>query len=61
MKRKACKSCKLLSTGDECPQCHSGLSTLTWKGRLTILDAETSSIAKKIGVKKAGEYAIKVK
>ena len=61
MKKKACKSCKTIYAGEECPSCRSTLSTNVWKGRLAILSAEKSAIAKKIGVQKDGEYAIKVR
>lgn len=60
MKKKACKSCKFLYTGEECPACKSTQFVLNWKGRLAILDPVHSDIAKKVGVKDAGEFAIKV-
>ena len=61
MKKKACKSCKYIYTGEECPICKSVQSTNVWKGRLAILDSGCSAIAKKVGVQKNGEYAIKVR
>lgn len=60
MKKKACKSCKLLYGGEECPNCKSGQFVLNWKGRIAVLDPVNSDIAKKVGAKQAGEYAIKV-
>lgn len=60
MKRKACKSCKMFVDDNECPTCHSTHFAINWKGRLTILNAEKSDIAKKIGITTSGEYAIKV-
>lgn len=61
-KRKACKQCKIfVDKGDECPECHTSDLTTNWKGRMIIIDAENSEIAKKVGVKKAGEYAIKTR
>ncbi len=60
MKKKACKSCKILYDGSECPICKSGLSVSNWKGRVFILDQNKSEIAKKIGIVVPGEYAIKV-
>ncbi len=60
-KKKACKSCRIFVEGDECPVCHSGQLTTNWKGRLAVLDAEKSEIAKRVGLKQKGEYAIKVK
>jgi len=59
-KRKVCKKCKLFVEGNECPVCKSNQFTNAWKGRLAILDTERSYIAKKVGIKAKGEYAIKV-
>jgi RNA polymerase subunit RPABC4/transcription elongation factor Spt4 len=59
-KKKACKKCKIFVEGEECPQCHSAQFVLNWKGRIHILDAGKSDIAKKIGTAVKGEYAIKV-
>jgi len=60
MKKKACKNCKLFVEGDECPKCRTAQFSTNWKGRLYIIDAEKSGIAKKIGSSLKGEYAIKV-
>ena len=59
-KSKACKNCKLIYEGDKCPNCESKESTDGWKGRITVLNEE-SDIAKKMGIKKKGTYAIKTK
>ena len=59
-KKKACKRCKMFIEGDECPNCKTSQFVTNWKGRITIVDAKNSDIAKKIGVDKDGEYAIKV-
>jgi len=61
MKRKACKKCKMFYEGNLCPNCKSEQSTLNWQGRIHILDANKSPIAKKIGIAIKGEYAIKVR
>ena len=47
--------------GNECPACHTSQFSTTWKGRLAILNPEKSMIAKNIGLKAKGEYAIKVR
>ena len=60
-KKKACKKCKYFFEGDECPVCKSAQSSTNWQGRLHILDANKSTIAKKIGITVKGEYAIKVR
>ena len=60
MKKKACKNCKMFVEGDECPSCKTAQFATNWKGRLYIIDANKSEIAKKIGIEVKGEYAIKV-
>ena len=60
-KKKICKSCRIFVEGNECPICHSGVLSTNWKGRLAVIDAEKSEIAKRIGLKVKGEYAIKVR
>ena len=59
--KKVCKKCRIFVDGQECPLCHNSNFTETWKGRITILDAEKSEIAKKVGIDVKGEYAIKVR
>lgn len=59
--RKVCKKCKIFVKGNECPICKGSKFSDNWKGRIFILDADRSEIAKKIGVKTKGEYAIKVR
>lgn len=59
-KKKVCRSCKMFVEEDECPVCHSAQFAANWKGKMCIINAEHSMIAKKIGIKKDGEYAIKV-
>ncbi len=59
--RKVCKKCKIFVKGEECPLCHGKIFSDNWKGRIFILDADKSEIAKEIGAKSKGEYAIKVR
>ena len=61
MKKKACKSCKIFVDGSECPVCKGNQFSNNWQGRLSILDANKSVIAKKIGITVKGEYAIKIR
>ena len=61
MKRKVCKKCKLFVEGSECPVCKGNQFSTNWQGRLTILDANKSIIAKKVEITVKGEYAIKVR
>ena len=61
MKKKVCKRCKMFVEGSECPMCKTSQFSTSWQGRLSIIDAEKSVIAGKIGIKSKGEYAIKVR
>ena len=58
-KKKCCKSCRYLYDGSECPVCKSTNTATSWQGRIYVLDAGRSEIAKKIGISVKGEYAIK--
>jgi DNA-directed RNA polymerase subunit E" len=61
MKKKVCIRCRMFIEGNECPTCHTSQFSTTWKGRLAVLDPEKSTIAKNVGIKIKGEYAIKVR
>ena len=61
MKKKVCRECKIFVEGNVCPVCKGNKFSNSWQGRLHILDAEKSEVAKKVGVKLHGEYAIKVR
>ena len=61
MKRKVCKKCKVFVKGNECPLCHGNQFSESWQGRINVMDANKSDIAKKIGIKVKGEYVIKVR
>lgn len=59
--KKVCRKCRIFVEGHECPICKNGNFTETWKGRINVIDANKSEIAKKIGIEVKGEYAIKVR
>jgi DNA-directed RNA polymerase subunit E" len=61
VKKKACKKCKIFVEGNECPICKGNQFSTNWQGRINVIDPEKSDIAKKIGIKVKGEYAIKVR
>jgi DNA-directed RNA polymerase subunit E" len=60
-KKKVCSTCKLFVEGDICPQCKNNRFSNNWQGRIFILNPEKSLVAQKMGIKMAGEYAIKVR
>ncbi len=58
---KACKRCRLIiAQGDFCPLCGSTDLTTKWSGYVIILNAEKSEIAKKLGIKVNGTYALNI-
>ena len=62
VKQKACKICNTIyETGDKCPNCHAKESTETFKGRIYVKDPKKSEIAKKLNLKKKGNFAIKTR
>ena len=61
VKKKACKKCKIFVKGSECPICKGTDFTTSWKGRIVVMDADKSEIAKKLSIKMKGEYVIKVR
>lgn len=61
MSRKICKNCKLFVTKDTCPLCKGHQFSDSFKGRVFIMNPEKSQVAKNMGLKAAGEYAIKVR
>jgi DNA-directed RNA polymerase subunit E" len=60
-RKKSCTKCKLLVTGSECPICKSKDLSTNWKGRIVILDANESEIAKYMTINAKGDYSIKLR
>ncbi|MBT3395470.1 DNA-directed RNA polymerase subunit E'' [archaeon] len=58
--KKACKNCRLLVEGQNCPNCKGNQFSDSWKGKIAILDPINSEIAKKLDIPIKGEYAIKL-
>jgi len=58
---KACRECRLLSTGSVCPRCKTASLSDDFSGLVIIFDPETSAIAKAMKVKEKGRYALRVR
>ena len=61
MVEQACKTCRLLTTTNVCPNCKRSILSRDWAGELIVVDPEKSSLAKKIGVTKPGRYALRIR
>ncbi|MFH0848760.1 MAG: transcription elongation factor subunit Spt4 [archaeon] len=59
--KKACKDCHMLSSGSVCPNCKSTTLSDDWTGLLIIINPESSEVAKKMGIKAPGQYALRVR
>ncbi len=59
---KACIRCKALLSQDtqKCPICGSVEFTNEWSGMVIVVDPEKSDVAKLLGIKTPGRYALKV-
>ncbi|MGC8538749.1 MAG: transcription elongation factor subunit Spt4 [Candidatus Micrarchaeia archaeon] len=58
---KACKNCRLIiAQGEVCPICGSTELTTKWSGYVIVLNAEKSEMAKKMGMKVNGAYALRI-
>jgi DNA-directed RNA polymerase subunit E" len=61
MAEKACRNCRLImSQGDTCPVCGQTKLTSKWTGYVVVLNVEKSEIAKKLGLKINGSYALHI-
>lgn len=57
----ACRSCKLISSDAiVCRNCGSSDLTKNWYGYVVVLDPERSEVAKNLGIKNPGKYALRV-
>ncbi len=59
-KEKACKHCKTIYEGSECPNCKSKDVSENFKGKVEIMNVEKSELAKNLKIHKKGNYAIRL-
>ncbi|MEK6792269.1 MAG: transcription elongation factor subunit Spt4 [Nanoarchaeota archaeon] len=60
-KEKACKHCRMIYEGASCPSCQSAESVEGFKGKITIINPEQSEIAKNLGLKAKGVFALRLR
>jgi DNA-directed RNA polymerase subunit E" len=61
MTEKACKNCRFVSNGPVCPNCKSSNLSDDWSGLVIIVDPTASEVARKMAIKTAGRYALRVR
>ena len=59
-KEKACRNCKRIVTGNVCDNCGSSNLTTNFTGLIIVIEPEKSELAKELGFRKLGAYAVKV-
>ncbi len=62
MVEKASRNCRLIILeGNKCTNCGSTDLTEKWSSYIVVFDPEKSELAKKIGAKVPGKYAVRIK
>jgi len=61
MSEKACSECRFISTGNTCPKCRSTSLSDDFAGIVIIFDPAGSAIARAMGIKDKGRYALRVR
>ncbi len=61
MIEKACRKCHLITTGTLCAKCKTATLSDDFSGLVIIIDPKKSEIAKLMGIKEKGRYALRVR
>ncbi|HIG98496.1 TPA: DNA-directed RNA polymerase subunit E'' [Candidatus Woesearchaeota archaeon] len=59
--KRVCRQCRTMIEEGNCPICHNSDFATTWQGRITVVEPDKSFLAKKSGISKEGDYAIRVR
>ena len=57
----ACKECHMILDEKACPMCPDAEISREWQGYIEVLDPEKSNIAKEMGIRTPGRYALRVR
>lgn len=61
MPQKACRQCRTIYEGRECPACGSAEFLDSYKGKIIVVNPEQSEVAKTLGLTKKGVFAIRLR
>jgi DNA-directed RNA polymerase subunit E" len=56
-----CRACHRVVDSEACTVCGSTTLTNDWAGYLVVIDPELSEMARRLNIKLAGRYALKVR
>ena len=57
----ACKECHLILEAKSCPRCPDSEVSREWQGFVEVLNPEKSDLAKEMGIRTPGRYALRVR
>ena len=57
----ACKECHLILEDKSCPRCPDSEVSREWQGFVEVLNPERSDLAKEMGIRTPGRYALRVR
>ena len=61
MSEKACRTCRTISYGSSCPKCKAPTLSDDFSGLVIIFNSDDSEIAKVMGIREKGKYALHVR
>mgnify|MGYP001177404011 FL=1 len=61
MSDSAGKECHLILDEKSCPRCPDADVSREWQGFIEVLDPEMSELAKEMGIRTPGRYALRVR
>ena len=56
-----CKECHLILEEGTCPRCPDSEVSREWQGFVEVLNPEKSELAKEMGIRTPGRYALRVR
>ena len=59
-RERACRECEWITVKSVCENCGSSNLTTNFSGLIIVIDPERSEIARELGLRKPGAYAIRV-
>jgi DNA-directed RNA polymerase subunit E" len=59
-KEKACRKCRVITSGKVCPNCKSTDLSPDWSGIVLVFDPQNSLVARTLEITSANKYALKV-
>ncbi len=59
--KRVCRQDRIFVEEGNCPICHNADYATTWQGRISIINAGKSFISRKIGFRREGDYALRIR